>query len=69
MNEALLVSNLVLWALVVILAAVVVALTRQVGLLHARIAPVGALATSSRCWTGTVSPCGSAGKIPTAGAP
>jgi methylamine dehydrogenase accessory protein MauD len=46
MNEALLVSNLVLWVLVVILAVVVVALTRQVGLLHARIAPVGALATS-----------------------
>jgi len=46
MNEALLVSNLVLWVLVVALAAVVVALARQVGLLHARIAPVGALATS-----------------------
>lgn len=44
MNEALLVSNGVLWVLVVALGCVVVALTRQVGLLHERIAPVGALA-------------------------
>lgn len=43
MNEALLVSNLVLWALVIALAAVVAALARQVGLLHERIAPAGAL--------------------------
>jgi len=42
--EALLVSNLLLWALVCILSLVVVALTRQVGLLHERVAPVGALA-------------------------
>jgi methylamine dehydrogenase accessory protein MauD len=44
MTEALVVSNLVLWALVVALALVVVALTRQIGVLHERIAPVGALA-------------------------
>ncbi len=44
MSEALVVSHLVLWALVVVLALVVVALTRQIGLLHERIAPVGALA-------------------------
>lgn len=44
MNEALLISNMLLWVLVVALCAVVVALTRQVGLLHERIAPVGALA-------------------------
>ncbi|MEW6268004.1 MAG: methylamine dehydrogenase accessory protein MauD [Thermodesulfobacteriota bacterium] len=43
MNEALLVSNLVLWVVVLVLAAVVVALARQVGILHERIAPVGAL--------------------------
>ena len=42
--EALLVSNLLLWVLVCILSLVVVALTRQVGLLHERVAPVGALA-------------------------
>jgi methylamine dehydrogenase accessory protein MauD len=44
MNEALLISNVILWLLVVGLACVVAALTRQVGLLHERIAPVGALA-------------------------
>ena len=44
MIEALLVSNLLLWGLVVALAIVVVALTRQIGVLHERIAPAGALA-------------------------
>jgi methylamine dehydrogenase accessory protein MauD len=41
--EALLISNLVLWALVVVLAAVVAALVRQIGVLHERVAPAGAL--------------------------
>jgi methylamine dehydrogenase accessory protein MauD len=40
---ALAVSNVVLWALVLALAAVVLALTRQLGVLHQRIAPAGAL--------------------------
>jgi methylamine dehydrogenase accessory protein MauD len=40
---ALAVSNIVLWVLVVALAAVVLALTRQLGVLHERIAPAGAL--------------------------
>ena len=44
MTEALVVSNLVLWGLVVVLSLVVFALARQIGLLHERIAPVGALA-------------------------
>ncbi|MBW2243661.1 MAG: methylamine dehydrogenase accessory protein MauD [Deltaproteobacteria bacterium] len=47
MTEALLVSNVILWVLVVALGLVAVALTRQIGLLHERIAPVGALATSA----------------------
>jgi len=42
-SDALVVSNLVLWVIVLALAAVVVALTRQIGLLHDRVAPVGAL--------------------------
>lgn len=46
MTEALIVSNLVLWALVVALALVVAALARQVGVLHERVAPVGALSLS-----------------------
>ncbi len=43
MTEALVVSNLVLWILVVALAAVVLALVRQIGILHERVAPAGAL--------------------------
>jgi len=42
----LVVSNIILWILVVILCIVVIALTRQIGLLHERIAPAGALAMS-----------------------
>ena len=44
--EPLVVSNLVLWALVVALALVVFALARQIGVLHERIAPAGALMLS-----------------------
>jgi methylamine dehydrogenase accessory protein MauD len=40
---ALAISNGVLWVLVLVLAAVVLALVRQVGVLHERIAPAGAL--------------------------
>ena len=41
--SALAVSNVVLWVLVLALAGVVLALTRQLGVLHQRIAPAGAL--------------------------
>ena len=40
---ALAVSNIVLWAVVLALLVIVLALTRQLGVLHERIAPVGAL--------------------------
>ena len=40
---ALVVSNVVLWLLVLGLSIVVLALVRQLGVLHERIAPVGAL--------------------------
>ena len=43
MLEALLISNVVLWILVLALAAVVAALVRQIGILHERVAPAGAL--------------------------
>jgi methylamine dehydrogenase accessory protein MauD len=39
----LLVSNLLLWCVVIVLAVVVLALARQVGVLHERVAPAGAL--------------------------
>jgi methylamine dehydrogenase accessory protein MauD len=45
MLEALLISNIVLWLVAVLLAAVVVALVRQIGVLHERVAPAGALMT------------------------
>jgi methylamine dehydrogenase accessory protein MauD len=47
MTDALLVSNIVLWVLVVVLALIVLALARQVGILHERVAPAGALMPTS----------------------
>jgi methylamine dehydrogenase accessory protein MauD len=43
MIDALIVSNVLLWICVVVLAAVVLALVRQVGVLHERVSPAGAL--------------------------
>ena len=43
MTDPLLISNLMLWILVMALAVVVLALARQVGILHERVAPAGAL--------------------------
>jgi methylamine dehydrogenase accessory protein MauD len=43
MTDALIVSNALLWIAVVCLAALVLALLRQIGVLHERIAPAGAL--------------------------
>jgi methylamine dehydrogenase accessory protein MauD len=43
MVHALIVSNLVLWGAVLALTVVVLALVRQLGILHERIAPAGAL--------------------------
>lgn len=43
MNEALLIAVVLLWIMVAALALTVVALFRQVGMLHERLGPVGAL--------------------------
>ena len=43
MVEALFVSNMILWLVIVLLSILVFALTRQVGILHERVAPAGAL--------------------------
>lgn len=43
MTEALLISNLILWCVVIVLALLVFALARQVGVLHERVSPAGAL--------------------------
>ena len=54
--SALAVSNLVLWVLVVVLALVVLALVRQVGVLHERITPVGALMLAKGLKVGEAAP-------------
>jgi methylamine dehydrogenase accessory protein MauD len=46
-TEALLASNIILWFLVIILSLIVFALARQVGVLHERVAPAGALMPTS----------------------
>jgi methylamine dehydrogenase accessory protein MauD len=43
MVEALVVSNILLWIVVLVLLAIVAALSRQIGVLYERIAPMGAL--------------------------
>ncbi len=53
---ALAVSNVVLWVLVLILAGVVLALTRQLGVLHERIAPAGALMLNRGLRVGEAAP-------------
>ena len=53
---ALAISNLVLWAVVVALIMVVLALARQIGVLHQRIAPVGALMLTGGLQVGEPAP-------------
>jgi methylamine dehydrogenase accessory protein MauD len=43
MNDALIVSNILLWIAVLALLVVVIALSRQIGILYERVAPMGAL--------------------------
>jgi len=43
MPDALVISNIILWIFVVALSLLVLALTRQLGILHERVAPAGAL--------------------------
>ncbi|PIX75646.1 MAG: thiol-disulfide isomerase, partial [Rhodocyclales bacterium CG_4_10_14_3_um_filter_68_10] len=47
MNEALMVSNIILWVVVLALVVALVALARQVGILYERVAPIGALMMDS----------------------
>jgi methylamine dehydrogenase accessory protein MauD len=56
MTEALVVSNIVLWIALLALGLVVLALTRQIGLLHERLAPVGALSGQQGPKVGEPSP-------------
>ena len=56
MTTALIVSNVVLWVLVVVLAAIVAALVRQIGVLYERVAPAGALMVSRGPAVGDAAP-------------
>lgn len=56
MTEALIVSNIVLWLAVLALLATVYALTRQIGVLYERIAPMGALMIDAGPKVGDVAP-------------
>ena len=47
MNEALIISNVILWVVVLVLTTLLFAITRQVGILHERVAPAGALQPTS----------------------
>lgn len=52
----LLISNLLLWFAVLSLAVVVLALARQIGVLHERVAPAGALSINARLAPGSTAP-------------
>lgn len=54
--ELLLVSNILLWILVVAMACVIYALVRQIGVLYERIAPAGALAMNRKLEPGVNAP-------------
>ncbi|HEV7735398.1 MAG TPA: methylamine dehydrogenase accessory protein MauD [Candidatus Binatia bacterium] len=56
MMQALVISTVVLWITVVVLAGVVVALTRQIGVLYERVAPAGALAMGNGPVVGEAAP-------------
>ena len=56
MMDALVISNVLLWLLVIGLALTVLALTRQIGLLHERISPAGALSPRPKVQVGDPAP-------------
>ena len=56
MINTLIISNIVLWILVLVLVAVVFALVRQIGVLYERVAPAGALMAGKGLKTGELAP-------------
>lgn len=56
MPEAILVSQVLLWLAIIVLTVLVLALARQVGVLHERIAPAGALAMNAILKVGEKAP-------------
>jgi len=56
MLEALIISNLMLWIVIVILGFMVLALVRQIGVLYERVAPAGALMVNQILKAGDAAP-------------
>jgi len=56
MTSFLIVSNIILWMMVISLAFVVYALTRQIGVLYERVAPAGALSVNKKVNVGEAAP-------------
>lgn len=54
--ELLVISNIILWLVVVAMGLVIFALTRQIGVLYERVAPAGALAVNQNIEAGQVAP-------------
>jgi methylamine dehydrogenase accessory protein MauD len=54
--DPLLVSQVILWLVVLVLALTVMALARQIGVLHERVAPLGALSTKTAVEVGEAAP-------------
>lgn len=56
MINTLIISNIILWVLVLVLVAVIFALVRQVGVLYERVQPAGALMSGKGLKTGEAAP-------------
>jgi methylamine dehydrogenase accessory protein MauD len=54
--ELLILSNVILWVVVIALVIVIYALTRQIGVLYERVAPAGALAINQQIEVGQLAP-------------
>ncbi len=56
MSNALIVSNILLWIVVIVMAVVIFALVRQIGVLYERVAPAGALMLNKKLRVGMEAP-------------
>ena len=56
MIDAIVISNVLLWAVVLVLMVTVLALARQIGILYERVAPMGALMLDSGPKVGEAAP-------------
>jgi methylamine dehydrogenase accessory protein MauD len=56
MEQALIVSQMLVWLVIVVMGVVIFALARQIGVLHERVAPMGALMTDHGVQVGQPAP-------------